>query len=390
VWQHFAVVKSGANVKHYVNGIKTAECNASSATISTNDLPLRIGEWSGGSNRNWNGTIDEVRISNRALLPSEFLPVEHDTAVNLMPGAAVRVGSDAIMAFDNVTENGTITSDGTLYRYKYYPIHVVNGSNANVAAASVNITDNFTLEFTNVTADGSGWAYPHAFVSATNNSVLMTVKHNLTAAKAGYGYNSIWMNTSAGNQTISLGSLSGYMIVNNVTATGFVPNVTVSTSPLAGPYYGVRTVEIRNGSQPVVTFQHDFSAGDLDLGTLTVRLGQYWVGFDGKLPATLYVPIRGVYCNVHVCPGITNTSETCSAGWSEWSSEPQGWYCLTTINGTVAEEQLDPAVTKLVAAPMSWEAVMILFFIAGGIVVFGKLMALRRPRKWRHKRKHKR
>jgi hypothetical protein len=196
---------------------------------------------------------------------------------------------------------------------------------------------------------------------------MTTVLHNLTAAKAGQ-WNSVLANSTRGNHTIVLGATQGYSIIGNATASGFTPNVTVGGSPFLGPYSGIQPVEIRNGSQIIAKFQHDFSAGDLDLNTITVRLGQYWVGFSGKLPATLYVPLRGTYCNVRVCTGITNQSETCVAGWSEWSSEAQGWFCLATINGTVAEEQIDPAVTRLVAAPMGWEMVVLLFSAA--IVMF--------------------
>jgi hypothetical protein len=191
---------------------------------------------------------------------------------------------------------------------------------------------------------------------------------NLSASYSGQS-NSILINSSRGNNTIVLGSSPGYSIIGDEVASGFTPNVTVGGSPLLGPYAGIQPVEIRNGSQILAKFQHDFGAGDLDLNTLTVRAGSYWTGFSGKLPATLYVPLRGTYCNVRTCTGITNISETCSAGWQEWSSEPQGWYCLAVVNGTAAEEQADPAITKLVAAPLPWQAVFVLFCVSIVIVL---------------------
>jgi hypothetical protein len=39
------------------------------------------------------------------------------------------------------------------------------------------------------------------------------------------------------------------------------------------------------------------------------------------------------------------------------------------VNGTVGEEQADPAITKLVAAPMGWEVVAVLFAAAGAIAL---------------------
>jgi hypothetical protein len=345
----------------YLDGVMV-----SSAKETTNDLRSSVSVAIGRaccSIQRFNGTIDEVRISNRALLPSEFLPFEHNATLTVLSGAAT-VGSDAIMTFYNMTEASNITVNGTLYRYKDFPIFAINTSGVGVASASVNVTENFSGDFLNFTTNAAGWVYPYVIFSSVNNSLATTYKHNLTAGKSGVGWNSVWMNSSRGNYTITLGAGTGYGIIGNVTASGFTPNVTVGGSTATGPYSDMQPVEIRNGSQIVASFQHNFSAEDLDLNEITVRLGQYWVGFSGKLPATLYAPLRGTYCNVRVCTGITNQSETCAAGWSEWSSEAQGWFCLATINGTVAEEQADPAITKLVAAPLLWQAVAALFGVA--------------------------
>jgi hypothetical protein len=386
IWHHVALVRDKANMQArlYLDGVLVG-----SSADATGDLSSDVGLYIGSaccSVQRFNGTIDEVRISNRALLPSEFLPFEHDSVISVMSGGSARVSGDAIMTFSNVSENGTFTSDGVLYRYKPYPIRVVNGSGSPISGASVNITDNFTGEFNMSVTGASGWVYPHVFQSVVNGSVLTTVKDNVSAGKAGAGWNSIAMNTTYGNQTISLGADQGFMIIGNLTNCSFTPNVTVGGSTLAGPYPGVRLVEIRNGSQIIVTFVHDFSADDLNLSTLTVRLGQYWVGFSGKPAATLYVPLRGSFCNVRACTGIVNTSETCTAGWNSADSDIQGWYCLTAVNGTVGEEQADPAITKLVAAPVRWELVAVLFAAAGAIVLAPKRCAKLRLRTTKRRR----
>ncbi|MDE2001465.1 MAG: LamG domain-containing protein [Patescibacteria group bacterium] len=71
VWQYFMVVKSGSTVTHYVNGVQTATGSGSGSTITTNNLPLVIGNWSSGGGRSFNGSIDDVRIYNRALSATE-------------------------------------------------------------------------------------------------------------------------------------------------------------------------------------------------------------------------------------------------------------------------------------------------------------------------------
>lgn len=71
VWQHFTVVKSGANITHYVNGVQTASGAGSNATIATSATPLRIGNFGSAGGREFNGALDEVRIYNRALSATE-------------------------------------------------------------------------------------------------------------------------------------------------------------------------------------------------------------------------------------------------------------------------------------------------------------------------------
>jgi hypothetical protein len=281
-----------------------------------------------------------------------------------LTASSLVVNSGGTATFDNVTEllQG-ISATGNFYRFLNYPIRVINGSGSPVAGCSMSINDSYNGNYITGTNNANGYWYPRIFRSQMNVSGTRTVLDNVSVSNAGL-VNSIWMNTSRGNHTIVLGASQGYSLVGSVLSSGFTPNVTVGGSPLLGPYTGMQPVEIRNGSQVIASFQHDFSTGDLDLNTLTAKAGSYWVGFSGKLPATLYVPLRGTYCNVHVCTGITNISDTCAAGWDEWNSEPQGWFCLATINGTVAEEQVDPAVTRLVAAPLPWQAVAILFVVA--------------------------
>jgi hypothetical protein len=273
--------------------------------------------------------------------------------------------------FENVTENiGAITVAGQLFRFANYPLQVVNGSGTPIASASINITDNYSGTFQSSTTNAAGFWYPRLFKSYVNSSGTLTVLDNLSASYGGQ-WNSILINSSRGNNTITLGASQGYSVIGGAISGGFTPNMTVDGTPFAGPYTGTHTVELRNASQLVATFPHNFSTGDLDLNTITARLGQYWVGFAGR-GATLYVPLNGSFCNVRTCSGITNTTESCAAGWNTADSEVQGRYCILTINGTVAEEQTDPTVTKLTAAPIYWEWVVVLFGMAAVVMAAAK------------------
>ncbi|MEM7393300.1 MAG: DUF2341 domain-containing protein, partial [Verrucomicrobiota bacterium] len=63
-WHHLTVTKSVANGKAvYLDGVQVAG-DADTSIIGLNDNPMRIGENSDSGGRNWNGDIDEVRVSS--------------------------------------------------------------------------------------------------------------------------------------------------------------------------------------------------------------------------------------------------------------------------------------------------------------------------------------
>ncbi len=69
-WSHVAATWDGTTLRLYVNGVQVAS-RAVAGTLLTTSNPLRI-----GGNANWGeyfaGTIDEVRVYNRALSAAEI------------------------------------------------------------------------------------------------------------------------------------------------------------------------------------------------------------------------------------------------------------------------------------------------------------------------------
>ena len=69
-WSHVATTWDGTTLRLYVNGVQVAS-RAVAGTLSATSNPLRI-----GGNANWGeyfaGTIDEVRVYNRALSAAEI------------------------------------------------------------------------------------------------------------------------------------------------------------------------------------------------------------------------------------------------------------------------------------------------------------------------------
>ena len=80
-WYHIVGVYNGNKMYLYLNGVLNNSIDVSGA-IKTNDAPLRIGKqwWWNWINSYWDGSIDEVKIYNRALSASEIL--EHYNDVN--------------------------------------------------------------------------------------------------------------------------------------------------------------------------------------------------------------------------------------------------------------------------------------------------------------------
>ena len=80
-WTHVAAVRSGSSAKIYFDGVEAAS-GTISGTGTTSANPLRIGAgWLGGSASNFlSGRIDEPRIYNRALAPTEITALYENTS----------------------------------------------------------------------------------------------------------------------------------------------------------------------------------------------------------------------------------------------------------------------------------------------------------------------
>ena len=70
VWQHIAGTYDGSTFTLYIDGAAVASTSRS-GSIATNSDPLTFGNWSGGP-RPFDGSMDEVRIWNRALSAGEI------------------------------------------------------------------------------------------------------------------------------------------------------------------------------------------------------------------------------------------------------------------------------------------------------------------------------
>ncbi len=71
-WQHVAGTYDGSTMRMYVNGVEIANL-PSNFNIGSTSNGTEIGDWSNGEERNFQGSIDEVRIWNKAVSGTKIL-----------------------------------------------------------------------------------------------------------------------------------------------------------------------------------------------------------------------------------------------------------------------------------------------------------------------------
>lgn len=77
-WYHVVGVRSGDEIKLYVDGKLAATSAAGTADVSTGALSVGRAKWSGGNTDFWNGSVDQVAVYDKALTADEVSAL-HDT-----------------------------------------------------------------------------------------------------------------------------------------------------------------------------------------------------------------------------------------------------------------------------------------------------------------------
>ena len=82
-WQHIMAVYNGTNMIVYVNG-EEIDNEVSTGSVAQNDNNLYFGKWPGGGANDFNGTIDDVMIFNRALSAEEISALYANTSTTYL------------------------------------------------------------------------------------------------------------------------------------------------------------------------------------------------------------------------------------------------------------------------------------------------------------------
>ncbi len=110
-WQHVAVTTNGTTTKIYVNG--TEQTSTGSVSFVSNTSSFRIGNFSGGNNYYFDGSIDEVRVWNYVRTQTQ---IEDNRKWELRGNDAGLVGYFQTSAGSGttLTDHSSNSNDGTL------------------------------------------------------------------------------------------------------------------------------------------------------------------------------------------------------------------------------------------------------------------------------------
>jgi surface protein len=176
-WSHVALTYDGENFKMYVNGsdVTSTQAEAFSSTLDTNGDKLMIGYWEQNANEYFVGSMDEVRVYDRALSALDItelytLPVTYtvtstaDSGAGSLREAVANASSGNVIVFDsniagqtiNLTSTITIDKDLTIEGNAANPM-VIDGGEAirlfSLTSGTFTIK-NMTLQNGNVASGG--------------------------------------------------------------------------------------------------------------------------------------------------------------------------------------------------------------------------------------------
>jgi len=217
-WNHIVMVRNGANINLYVNGIQTGTISFSSLALSNSTNPVGIGRNGAGNFEYLNGYISNLRVvSGTAVYTSNFTP--STTPLTAISGTAL-LTCQSNRFLDNSTNTFILTPNGAVQVQAFSPFApgVTYSSTAvggSVYFASTTGANNyFTTPATSVLEFGSNnftielWWYPQS----TSRQALY---HGSIGAdySIGLDYNSIgtnytisaWASTNGSSWNMSSG-----------------------------------------------------------------------------------------------------------------------------------------------------------------------------------------
>ena len=162
-WQHIAVVRNGATITVYKDGVATGTANIGSNSLNTGGTsPFYVGAYPGAASSNINGYLSDVRVvKGTAVYTSAFTPptapLTAITNTKLLLNMADAQAIDSA-AQNNLTLYGTAKTSTAQKKFGTASL-LLDGNSDYVAIPAINLTGSFTLEF---------FAYLNAWPNSSN------------------------------------------------------------------------------------------------------------------------------------------------------------------------------------------------------------------------------
>jgi len=310
-WQHLAFVKDATSVSVYVNGILAGSNSIGGSVVYDGSEFLRLANWGGGG-RNWNGSMDEVRIWNTALTQTEVrdwmtkkITSSHPSFANLA----------AYYRFDE--GNGTRASG-------------INGRNATLVNTPAWILSGAAL------GNASANTYPAAATQLSHPEGESLTTTPVSGAPAGIHVYRVDEQPNSTSGVTGVGSNNRYFGVFVVGGTNPTYDVVYNYSgnPFAGTVNESSLRLFKRADNSVTMWTDAGATQDMNANTLTAtgQNTEYILGsIASPLPVTL-VNFTAVKCGNKVClQWKTATEENVSHFEIERSPDARSFEKIITV-----------------------------------------------------------
>ncbi len=109
-WTHLALVNNAGSMKIYINGVSSATGSISGTPLSSSDFALTMGS---SNSSYFNGSISNLRITNRAVYTANFTPSTIPLTVVANTSLLLKAASSETLVTDSSTNSYTVTNNGS-------------------------------------------------------------------------------------------------------------------------------------------------------------------------------------------------------------------------------------------------------------------------------------
>ncbi|MEZ5511765.1 MAG: DUF6701 domain-containing protein, partial [Gammaproteobacteria bacterium] len=163
-WEHVAIVYRNGRQSIFLNGVEVAFRTYSGERLVTNADPLEIGADQGLTNRNWIGSIDEIKIFKKALIATDIQAIMNETRTcpSALDRFSVSAAATASVCAPTTVTVTALQADGSTYTGYTGSINLetssahgnwARGSGNGVLSPNPDTDDNGLAQYTFVAAD---------------------------------------------------------------------------------------------------------------------------------------------------------------------------------------------------------------------------------------------